>query len=149
MAWASRGTLWAFLCSVDAFPLVVGGFSSVVLSFQQNTLAYAICRLFTVWGSTSGFCLPLLRFLLNFSRQLDWMRFWIIPMPVYTHTHSLSHTGSPHSAIACPCHAFVFNRHAHSLRHFVSICYQIVGMYAGFFRRKSLLPCAENKYSTT
>lgn len=44
VARASRGTLGAFLCSGDTFPLMVGGFSSVVLSFQQNTLAYAICR---------------------------------------------------------------------------------------------------------
>ena len=67
ITWASRGTLWAFLCSVDAFPLMIGGFSSVVLSFQQNTLAYAICRLLQSGG-------PLLA-----SVCLCWGFSWIFP----------------------------------------------------------------------
>ena len=67
VARASRGTLGAFLCSGDTFPLMVGGFSSVGLSFQQNTLAYAICRCLQSGGTLLAY-LPLLRFLLNFSR---------------------------------------------------------------------------------
>lgn len=126
------GAHWGLFCVLmDMFPLMVGGFSSVVL-FPTEHSAYAMQTL-TVWWSNFWLLFAFAEVSPEFL-QAAWLKRLDYPYAgVHTHTHT--HTGSPRSAIACP-HAFVFNRHAHSLRHACFYLLQNCGNVCCLFKRR-------------
>lgn len=140
----------AFFC--HSFPLMVGGFSSVVLLFQLNVLAYAICRLLQSGGLLLACLLrshePLQVAILNGFKTIPMLACSLSLSPSLSHTH-------PHEDHIVPLLThlvllYLLERSACSSRHFVSTCWEIVVIRTGFVRTRpstamcqkiNILPC--------